>query len=118
VQYPYKTQDVPQLSSKSKDFRKTKRYRIYNMSPYAEYATDSIPGVARPWKSPLKDPVGEVVDVGKRPDEPYLRGELVDSDTPTARITATLGWYEEFIRREIDPIVQKAIITALDEYRP
>jgi len=101
--FPYKLNNIPQLSTAKEAVRKANKLQITNTSEWAEYALDIEKGKFTPPNFPRpKDgrpgfPKGEVVATGKRnPDSPTLRGEISGGDGG-ARITAPLFWYNKYL---------------------
>ena len=101
--YPYKLNNIPQLSTAKEAVRKANKLQITNTSEWAKYALDIEEGRFTPPNFPRKDrpgnPLGEVIPggTGKRdPDSLTLRGQL--SPGPGgARITAPLFWYNKYL---------------------
>ena len=98
--YPYDLSNVPELSLSQKE--QVKKIEITNTSEWAEYALDLKQGRFTPPNFPRKerpkDPLGEVVETGKRdPNSLTYRGQL-SSGPGGARITAPLDWYSTYLK--------------------
>lgn len=94
--YPYKITDIPQLSLKTSEVARVKKFEIVNISDYAEFALDLKPGrfFPRYRLNPIKSPV----DTGKRDNtRETFRGELTGS-RGNARSTAELDWYTTYVK--------------------
>ena len=99
--YPYKLNNIPQLSTAKEAISKANKLQITNTSEWAEYALDIEEGRFTPPNFPRKErpghPKGEVVKTGKRdPDSLTLRGQI-SGVTGGARITAPLFWYNKYL---------------------
>ena len=98
--YPYKLNNIPQLSTAKEAISKANKLQITNTSEWAEYALDIEEGRFTPPNFPRRErpgsPIGNVVKTGKRnPDSPTLRGQI--SGSGGARITAPLFWYNKYL---------------------
>tara|TARA_R100000995_G_C3449286_1_gene107274 strand:+ start:121 stop:684 length:564 start_codon:yes stop_codon:yes gene_type:complete len=94
--YPYQITDIPQLSLKTKEVGRVKKFEIVNISEYAEYALDLKPGKFYPRYrlNPIKNPV----DTGKRDNSrETFRGQLT-SNRGNAKSTAELDWYTTYVK--------------------
>lgn len=94
--YPYQISDVPNLKITRKSVERVKVFEIINVSPYALYAMDIIPGK---WITPEGvTPKGGVefgVLYGKRYGR--FRGE-VEKDPEARRVsTAEKDWYTNYV---------------------
>ena len=99
--YPYKLNNIPQLSTSKDAVQKANKLQITNTSEWAEYALDIEEGRFTPPNFPRKErpgsPIGNVVKTGKRdPDSLTLRGQISGGDGG-ARITAPLFWYNKYL---------------------
>ena len=101
--YPYKLNNIPQLSTAKEAISKANKLQITNTSEWAEYALDIEKGKFTPKNFPRrdrpKDPLGEVIPGGtgrRDPDSLTLRGEISGGDGG-ARITAPLFWYNKYL---------------------
>ena len=99
--YPYKLNNIPQLSTAKEAISKANKLQITNTSEWAEYALDIEEGRFTPPNFPRRErpgnPIGNVVKTGKRdPNSLTLRGEISGGDGG-ARITAPLFWYNKYL---------------------
>ncbi len=99
--YPYKLNNIPQLSTAKEAVRKANKLQITNTSEWAEYALDIEEGRFTPPNFPRRErpanPIGNVVKTGKRDSNLLtLRGEISGGDGG-ARITAPLFWYNKYL---------------------
>ena len=99
--YPYKLNNIPQLSTSKDAVQKANKLQITNTSEWAEYALDIEEGRFTPPNFPRRErpgsPIGNVVKTGKRdPNSLTLRGEISGGDGG-ARITAPLFWYNKYL---------------------
>ena len=99
--YPYKLNNIPQLSTAKEAISKANKLQITNTSEWAEYALDIEEGRFTPPNFPRRErpanPIGNVVKTGKRDrDSLTLRGQISGGDGG-ARITAPLFWYNKYL---------------------
>ena len=99
--YPYKLNNIPQLSTSKDAVQKANKLQITNTSEWAEYALDIEEGRFTPPNFPRRErpgnPIGNVVKTGKRDSNSLtLRGEISGGDGG-ARITAPLFWYNKYL---------------------
>ena len=99
--YPYKLNNIPQLSTSKDAVQKANKLQITNTSEWAEYALDIEEGRFTPPNFPRRErpgnPIGNVVKTGKRdPNSLTLRGKISGGDGG-ARITARLFWFNKYL---------------------
>ena len=99
--FPYKLNNIPQLSTAKEAISKANKLQITNTSEWAEYALDIEEGRFTPPNFPRRErpgnPIGNIVKTGKRdPNSLTLRGEISGGDGG-ARITAQLFCYNKYL---------------------
>lgn len=95
--YPYSTRNVPQLSTTVKEMQRVKVFEIINVSPYALYAMDIIPGFFRKPKG--VEPLGGIefgVKYGERKVGESFRYEVYGDGEGVS--TAEKDWYENYVK--------------------
>ena len=94
--YPYKLNNIPQLSTAKEAISKANKLQITNTSEWAEYALDIEEGRFFPRKD-KPNPKGDIEPTGKRDvSTTTLRGQISGGDGK-ARITAPLFWYNKYL---------------------
>ena len=96
--YPYKLNNIPQLSTAKEAISKANKLQITNTSEWAEYALDIEEGRFFPRKD-KPNPKGDIEpnSPGKRDvSTTTLRGQISGGDGK-ARITAPLFWYNKYL---------------------
>ena len=94
--YPYKLNNIPQLSTAKEAISKANKLQITNTSEWAEYALDIKEGRFFPPKD-KPNPKGDIEATGKRDvSTTTLRGQISGGDGK-ARITAPLFWYNKYL---------------------
>ena len=96
--YPYKLNNIPQLSTSKDAVQKANKLQITNTSEWAEYALDIEEGRFFPRKD-KPNPKGDIEpnSPGKRDvSTTTLRGQISGGDGK-ARITAPLFWYNKYL---------------------
>ena len=95
--YPYKLNNIPKLSISKKERGRVKKLEVVNISDYAPYALDLIPGRSNPFFALNNTPNKQPVDQGKRDtSRETFRGELT-SEFGRGKSTAPLDWYVTYI---------------------
>ena len=96
--FPYKLNNIPQLSTAKEAISKANKLQITNTSEWAEYALDIEEGRFFPRKD-KPNPKGDIEpnSPGKRDvSTTTLRGQISGGDGK-ARITAPLFWYNKYL---------------------
>ena len=94
--FPYKLNNIPQLSTAKEAISKANKLQITNTSEWAEYALDIKEGRFFPPKD-KPNPKGDIEPTGKRDvSTTTLRGQISGGDGK-ARITAPLFWYNKYL---------------------